>query len=71
MSPKLPGALASRLSTHIDLGKSRLETLAGLIILLVNVRTVNLTHIASQFSSTAKVSSSYRRLQRFFQFACL
>jgi hypothetical protein len=48
-----------------------METLARLIILLVNVRTVNLTHIAAQFSSTAKTASSYRRLQRFFQFVRL
>ncbi len=71
MSSKLPDTLISTLSTHFELGKSRLETLAGVIILLVNVRTVNLTHIASQFSATAKTSSSYRRLQRFFQFVRL
>jgi hypothetical protein len=71
MSAKLSGALISTLSTHLDLSKSRLDTLARLIILLVNVRTVNLTHVAAQFSSTAKTSSSYRRLQRFFQFVSL
>ncbi len=67
MSSKLSATLISTLSPQVDLSKSRLETLARLIILLVNVRSVNLTHIAAQFSSTAKVSSSYRRLQRFFQ----
>jgi Transposase DDE domain len=71
MTSKLSGTLVSTLSAHIDLSKSRLETLASLIILLVNVRTVNLTHIAAQFSRTAKTASSYRRLQRFFQFVSL
>jgi len=71
MSSKLPDTLISTLATHLDLSKSRQETLAGLIILLINVRTVNLTHVAAQFSATAKVASSYRRLQRFFQFARL
>jgi len=34
---------------------------------MINARTVNLSHIASQFSGAALVASSYRRLQRFFQ----
>lgn len=71
MSSKLSGSLTRSLSAHIDLSKSRLETLAGLIICLVNARTVNLSHIASQFSSSAQSSSSYRRLQRFFQYVRL
>jgi len=71
MSHELSGTLVSTLSAHLPLSKSRLHTLARLIILLVNVRTVNLTHIAAQFSSTARTSSSYRRLQRFFQFVRL
>lgn len=71
MPSKLPNALISTISPHLTLGKSRLETLSLLIILLVNVRTVNLTHIASQFLATAKATSSYRRLQRFFQFVRL
>ncbi len=68
MSPNLYATLTSTLSTHLPLSKSRLEMLSGLIILLVNAHTVNLTHIAAQFSATAKTSSSYRRLQRFFQY---
>ncbi len=71
MSAKLPDTLISTLSIHLNLSKSRLETFAGLIILLVNVRTVNLTHVAAQFSATTKTGSSYRRLQRFFQFVRL
>jgi hypothetical protein len=45
----------------------RLQTLSWLIIGLVNARTVNLSHLASQCSNNALVSSNYRRLQRFFQ----
>jgi len=48
-----------------------LETLAWLIVGMVNARTVNLSHIAAQFPGSAQVSSSYRRLQRFFQYVRL
>ncbi len=71
MSSKFPDTLIFTLITHLDPSKSRLETLAGLIVLLVNVRSVNLNHVAAQFSATAKVVPSYRRLRRFFQFARL
>ncbi len=64
----LPDALTESLSPHLDLSKSRLETLSGLIVGIVNARTVNLSHVAAQFSDTAKTGSSYRRLQRFFQY---
>jgi len=67
----LPDALAHTLSSHLDLGKSRLETLSWLIIGLVNARTVNLSHLASQCCGSAQLSSSYRRLQRFFQYVAL
>lgn len=67
----LPGALASTLSRHLALSNSRLETMVVIILGLVNGRTVNLSHIASQFSGTACLASNYRRLQRFFQFVRL
>ena len=38
-----------------------------LIIGVASARTVNLAHIASERQCEAKVASSYRRLQRFFQ----
>ena len=34
---------------------------------MVNIRTVNLSHLASQFPGNALFSTNYRRLQRFFQ----
>ena len=71
MVPQLPDTLISTLSVHLELGKSRLTTLAWLVLGLVNARTVNLSHIASQFSGPAQVSSSYRRVQRFFQYVSL
>ena len=71
MSHHLPDTLTHTLSSHLGLGKSRLQTLSWLIIGLVNTRTVNLSHLASQCSGGAQVSSSYRRLQRFFQYVRL
>ncbi len=61
----------STLSPHLDLSKPRLATLAFMIIGLINARTVNLSHLASQFFGAAQVASSYRRLQRFFQYVTL
>ncbi|MCP4206334.1 MAG: IS4 family transposase [Shimia sp.] len=71
MNRHLRDTLVGTLSSHLDLSKSRLETLALLILGLVNSRTVNLSHGASQFSGTALIPSSYRRLQRFFQYVRL
>lgn len=69
--PCLPDALVSTLSRHLALSNSRLETMAVIILGLVNGRTVNLSHIASQFAGPALLASNYRRLQRFFQFVQL
>ena len=71
MSHHLPDTLMLTLSSHLELGKSRLQTLSWLIIGVINARTVNLSHVASQFAGAAQVSSSYRRLQRFFQYVQL
>ena len=59
--------LLSTLHPHFHLSKTRLETLAVLLVGLANCRTVNLSHLASQFPGPALHSSNYRRLQRFFQ----
>jgi hypothetical protein len=68
MFERLLAPLLETLRPHFDLSKSRLETLAVLLVGLANCRTVNLSHLASQFPGAAKHSSNYRRLQRFFQF---
>ena len=58
--PLNPTLFARTLSSHLDLGKSRLETLSWLIIGPVNARTVNLSHLACQCSSAAQVASPRR-----------
>ena len=64
-------ALFATLGWHFGLGKSRLMTLAALIVGLVQSRTVNLSHLAVHLSGPARSASKYRRLQRFFQFVRL
>lgn len=63
----LPDALAATLTQHFRLSNDRRHTLVVLIVGLVSARTVNLSHIAGAFRGQAKLSSNYRRLQRFFQ----
>ena len=63
----LPDALAATLARHTDLSNDRRQTLAVLILGVIQARTVNLTHLAGAFCGPAKLSSNYRRLQRFFQ----
>ena len=59
------------LSLHFSLGKTRLETFAVLLAGLANCRTVNLSHLSSQFPGDALLASNYRRLQRFSQYVRL
>lgn len=68
MSQTARTALIASLSPHLGLSQSRLETLAVFLIALVQGRTVNLSHVASQFPGLACWASNYRRLQRFFQY---
>jgi hypothetical protein len=71
MFEHLLAPLLETLRPHFALSKTRLETLAVLLVGLANGRTVNLSHLASQFPGDAQHGSNYRRLQRFFQFARL
>lgn len=59
--------LQQTLRPHVGLSKSRLETLCLIVVGMVSARTVNLSHLACELPSAARVSSTYRRLQRFFQ----
>ena len=68
MFERLLALLLETLRPHFDLSKTRPETVAVLLVGLANCRTVNLSHLASQFPGAAKHSSNYRLLQRFFQF---
>ena len=67
MFGSLLAPLLATLRPHFNLSKTRLETLAVLLLGLANSRTVNLSHLASQFPGPALHASNYRRLQRFFQ----
>jgi hypothetical protein len=64
-------ALGETLRPHLGLSKDRIETLAMIVIAMVSARTVNLSHLASERPGTALVCSTYRRLQRFFQYVRL
>jgi hypothetical protein len=71
LSGKAITALTSTLSPHVPLSKTRLETLCLLIVAVISARTVNLSHIASERAGDVLVASTYRRLQRFFQYVSL
>lgn len=65
-------ALAEVLGGFVQLSKSRLETMALIVVGMIGARTVNLAHLASERGSDrAALASTYRRLQRFFQHVCL
>jgi Transposase DDE domain len=59
--------LQSILSHFLDWNKPRITCLVQIIQALFRVRTVNLTQIAEAFQASAKETSTYRRLQRFFK----
>ena len=63
--------LNDKLSDGLAPSNSRLETLCLLVIGIASVRTVNLSHISGEMPTQAKVESTYRRLQRFFQHVAL
>ena len=71
MIRKAIDTLSKKLSGGLALSNSRLETLSLLVIGIASVRTVNLSHISGEMPTQAKVESTYRRLQRFFQFVDL
>ena len=59
--------LKAALKSKISMNAARLHCLAGIIIGLLKVRTVNLTQIADAFPGKAQKDSKYKRIQRFFQ----
>ncbi len=59
--------LCEERSDGLPLSNSRLETLGLLVIGIASVRTVNLSHISGEMPTQAKVESTDRRLQCFFQ----
>lgn len=71
MTTTLINALRVSLASQMVLRKSRLESLCVLVVGVLVSRTVNLSHLAGSFPSTAEIASNYRRLQRFFEQVCL
>jgi hypothetical protein len=69
LDQKTATALSKMLSPHVSLSKDRRETLAFLTVGMLSARTANLSVLATERPGPALVSSTYRRLQRFFQFA--
>jgi hypothetical protein len=64
----LRDTLRPHLGPHLGLSKDRVETLALIVVAMVSARTVNLSHLAAERPGTTLVASTYRRLQRFFQY---
>lgn len=71
MPQRAIAALQKNLRPHLDLSKSRLETLCVILVGMISTRTVNLSHLASERPGTTLIASTYRRLQRFFQHVAL
>ncbi len=71
MIRKAMDTLSAKLSDGLSLSNSRLETFCLLVVGIASVRTVNLSHISGEMPTQAKVESTYRRLQRFFQYVVL
>ena len=58
--------LESILKLNFDWHQQRIHCLTRVILALIKVRSVNLMEIACAFGGKAQMTSSYRRLQRFF-----
>jgi len=61
-------SLERTLAENVPLNKARINFLAKFLVAVIQVRTVNLTEIASVFPGRAKVASHYKRIQRFLRF---
>ncbi len=62
--------LAYILNKTFNWNKARISCLAQMVKGLIAVKTVNLMEISTSFTTHSKSSSSYRRMQRFFQSFC-
>lgn len=59
--------LERKLAETIDWHQARINFLAKFLVALIQVRSVNLTEIASVFAGRAKAESHYKRIQRFLR----
>ena len=64
-------ALSKSVSNHVALSASRRETLAWLVLLMMQHGTVCLWWLAAHVDCAAEIASVRRRIYRFFQFARL
>ena len=64
---ELYNGLRAILKEHLIWNKAHLDCFIGMLFSLLHLKQVNLTQLALTFLSDAKLSSQYRRLQRFFQ----
>lgn len=59
--------LEQTLAENVDWNKARINFLAKFLVALIQVRSVNLTQIATVFPGQAKEESHYKRIQRFLR----
>jgi hypothetical protein len=59
--------LKQKLSHCFPVNKFRIDFMALFIIALIQICTINLSHLAAAFPGDTKVASHYKRLQRFFR----
>ena len=59
--------LERKLAENVDWNKARINFLAKFLIALIQVRSINLTEVASVFPGRAKEASHYKRIQRFLR----
>jgi hypothetical protein len=64
MKPRYISELTDILKVPFPMDKRKRECLAGFILAVIQVRTVNLAELALCITGNAKPSSAYRRLQR-------
>lgn len=63
---KHANGLVESLNGFLNWNKARVTCFAKMLLAMISVKTVNLQEIAVGFSSSAQVTSRYRRLQKFF-----
>ncbi len=56
------------LAANLSWNRARIKFLSRFLIALFQVQTVNLAKIAGVFAGEAKISSNYKKLQRFLRF---
>lgn len=58
--------LSEILNEHFGWNKARMDCFVGMLVALIQMRTVNLVKLACAFEGKAKLDSRYKRIKRFF-----